>query len=61
MVGPQPAFVADVIYPLREVLVIAIFVAVTLRLGARLRAATPVMRRTLEPVLVVAIVRLARS
>ena len=59
VVGQQPAFVADVIYPIRDVLVIAIFVMVTLRLGARLRAATPVMRRTLEPVLVVAIVRLA--
>ena len=58
VLGSEPAFVADVIYPLREVLVLAIVVAVTLRLGARLRAATPVMRRTLEPVLVLAIFRL---
>jgi len=56
--GAQPAFVEDVVYPLRELVVIAAFLAATLRLGARLRAATPVMRRTLEPVLVVAIFRL---
>ena len=55
--GQQPAFVADVMYPVREVLLIAIMLAVTFRLGARLRAATPVMRRTIEPVLVAAIFR----
>jgi signal transduction histidine kinase len=59
LVGQQPAFVEDVVYPLREVIAISVFAAATLRLGARLRAATPVMRRTLEPVLVVAIFRVA--
>jgi signal transduction histidine kinase len=59
VVGQQPAFVADIVYPLREVVIIAAAVAATVRLGARLRAASPVMRRTLEPVLVVAIFRVA--
>jgi signal transduction histidine kinase len=59
VVGSQPAFVEDVVYPLRELVVITITIAVALRLGARLRAATPVLRRTLEPVLLAAIFRVA--
>ncbi len=55
--GQEPAFVADVVYPVREVLLIAITIAVTFRLAARLRAATHVMRRTIQPVLVAAIFR----
>ena len=59
MVSPEPGFVSDVVYPLRDLILVAITIAVVLRLGARLRAATPVMRRTLEPVLLAAIFRLA--
>ena len=59
VVSPEPGFVSDVVYPLRDLLLVAITIAVVLRLGARLRAATPVMRRTLEPVLLAAIFRLA--
>jgi signal transduction histidine kinase len=59
LVGQQPAFLADVIFPLREVVVIGAVVAATVRLGARLRDASHVMRRTLEPVLAVAIFRVA--
>ena len=59
VVSPEPGFVSDVVYPLRELILVAITIAVVLRLGARLRAATPVMRRTLEPVLLAAIFRLA--
>ena len=57
VVGQQPAFVEDFVYPLRELVLITLTVAVAVRLGARLRAATPVMRRTLEPVLLAAIFR----
>ena len=57
VVSPEPGFVSDVVYPLRELILVAITIAGVLRLGARLRAATPVMRRTLEPVLLAAIFR----
>jgi signal transduction histidine kinase len=57
VIGRQPAFIEDVVYPLRELVLIAITIAVAVRLGARLRGATPVMRRTLEPVLAAAIFR----
>jgi len=57
VVGPQPAFLEDFVFPLRELVLIAFTIAVAVRLGARLRAATPVMRRTLEPVLLAAIFR----
>ena len=59
VLGQQPAFVENVVYPLREIVAIAVFLGVTVRLAARLRAATPVMRRTIEPVLAVAIFRVA--
>jgi signal transduction histidine kinase len=57
VVGQQPAFVEDFIYPLRELVLISATIAVVVRLGSRLRSATPVMRRTLEPVLFAAIFR----
>jgi signal transduction histidine kinase len=59
IVAQQPAFVEDFIYPLRELVLISATVAVVVRLGGRLRGATPVMRRTLEPVLLAAIFRVA--
>jgi signal transduction histidine kinase len=55
VVGHQPAVLEDFVFPLREVVLISLTVAVAVRLGARLRGATPVMRRTLEPVLLAAI------
>jgi signal transduction histidine kinase len=59
VLGRQPGFVADVVYPLREGLTILLFVGVSARLGARLAGASQVMRRTVEPVLAVAIFRTA--
>ena len=53
--GSEPEFVADVLIPFREVLVLALFGAVCLRLGMRLAASSRLMRRTLAPVLAVAI------
>ena len=55
----QQAFVDDIVRPLREFLTAALFTAVTVRLGMRIHRATPLVRRTLAPVLAVAILRLA--
>ena len=55
--GSEPAFVDAVVIPLREILTIAIFAAVTVRLAQRLRSATRLTRRALAPVLVVACFR----
>jgi signal transduction histidine kinase len=53
----EPGILEDAIVPLRELLVILLMVAVAVRLGQRVTRATPLMRRTLSPVLAVAIVR----
>jgi signal transduction histidine kinase len=58
LLSTAPAFVEDVIRPLREVLAVGIFAAATLRLIWRMEHATHLMRRLLAPVAVVAIVRL---
>ena len=58
LLDDEPAFVDSVVRPLREVLLALLFAAVAIRLGQRVRRATPLMRRTLGPVLVVAIARL---
>jgi signal transduction histidine kinase len=58
VVSEQPAFVDDILRPLREFLTAALFAAVTVRLGMRIRRATPLVRRTLTPVLAVAIARM---
>jgi signal transduction histidine kinase len=55
----EPAFVEDVMRPLREGLSIALFVAVTVRLGLRIRGAGHLVRQTLSPVLTVATFRVA--
>ena len=57
--GSEPALIEDVVRPLRELLTIALFAAVALRLGQRLREASRLMRRTLAPVLGVALLRFA--
>jgi signal transduction histidine kinase len=59
IVGSEPAFVEDALRPLREVLTIAIFAAVTVRLALRIRSTSHLMRRMLMPVLAVAIFRAA--
>jgi signal transduction histidine kinase len=59
IVSAEPAFVEDIVRPLREFLTAALFTAVTVRLGVRIHRATKLGRRTLEPVLVVVAVRLA--
>ena len=59
IVDAEPAFVEDIVRPLREFLAAALFAAATVRLGVRIHGATHVMRRTLQPVLLVAIFRLA--
>ena len=55
IVSAEPAFVREIVRPLREVLSLALFAAVTVWLGVRIHRATRVMRRTLRPVLAVAI------
>jgi signal transduction histidine kinase len=51
----QPAWVDSAVRPTREVLTVLLFLAVSARLASRIRSATPLMRRTLSPVLLVAI------
>jgi signal transduction histidine kinase len=57
LVGSEPAFLDGIVVPLREFLVVALMIAVTVRLAYRIRHATPLMGRTLKPVLVVAALR----
>ncbi|HWH93369.1 MAG TPA: histidine kinase [Baekduia sp.] len=52
----EPAWVGDVVVPLREVLTSLLFLAVMLRLVTRIATATTTMRRTLTPVLALAAV-----
>jgi signal transduction histidine kinase len=58
LVDAEPAFVEDVVRPVRELLTIVIFAAATLRLAWRIKHASHVLRRSLTPVLAVAIFRL---
>jgi signal transduction histidine kinase len=57
--GSEPGFIEDVVRPLREILTIALFAAVALRLAARIRDAPRLRRRTFAPVLAVASFRCA--
>jgi signal transduction histidine kinase len=57
VVGGEPGILDAAIVPLRELLTILLMVAVAVRLGQRVKSATPLMRRTLTPVLAVAILR----
>ena len=50
----EPAFVGDVLVPLRELLTVALFAAATVWLALRIRRARHLLRRTLSPVLLVA-------
>ncbi len=57
VVNSEPAFLDDVVVPLRELLAVALLLAVVLRLADRIRRATRLLRRTLVPVLAFAILR----
>jgi signal transduction histidine kinase len=57
LLGSEPAWVDDLVVPLRELLASVILLAVVVRLADRIRHATRLMRRTLVPVLVFAILR----
>jgi signal transduction histidine kinase len=57
LLDSEPAWVDGVLLPLREVLTAALALAVVIRLTDRIRRATRLMRRTLLPVLVLAILR----
>jgi signal transduction histidine kinase len=57
--GSEPALIEDLVRPLRELLTIALFAMVAVRLAQRLRAATRLRRRALAPVLAVACFRCA--
>ena len=59
LLGTEPAFLDGLVIPLRELLTVALVIAVTARLISRVRHATRLMRRTLTPVVIVAILRLA--
>jgi signal transduction histidine kinase len=58
VVGSEPAFVGDVILPLRDFLIVALFVAATARIAWRMRTAGSLSRRALGPVLAVSLFRL---
>jgi hypothetical protein len=55
VVGSEPAFVENVVRPVRELLSVAIFVVVTVRFGVRIRGSSHLVRRTLTPVLTIAV------
>jgi signal transduction histidine kinase len=59
LLDSEPAFVEDVVRPVRELLTVLIFAAATLRLAWRIEHASHVLRRSLMPVLAVAGFRLA--
>jgi signal transduction histidine kinase len=58
VVRHQPAFVNGVVVPVREILIVLLFVLVAARLAARIAAAHTLMRRTVVPVLVVSSLRM---
>jgi signal transduction histidine kinase len=55
IVGHEPGVVASVVLPLRELLVVLLFLAVVARLVQRIGSASRIRRRTLTPVLAVAV------
>ena len=57
LLDSEPAWLDSVLIPLRELLASLLFIAVVVRLGQRIHRATRLMRRTLLPVLVVAMIR----
>jgi signal transduction histidine kinase len=57
VLGSEPAWLGEVVIPLRELVVSMILLAIVARLAYRISRATRLMRRTLVPVLVFAIIR----
>jgi signal transduction histidine kinase len=57
LLGSEPAWVDDLVVPLRELIASVILLAVVIRLGDRIRRSTRLMRMTLVPVLVFAMLR----
>jgi signal transduction histidine kinase len=58
LLGSEPSWLDDAVVPLRELLSAALLLAVVVRLGFRIHRATRLMRRTLVPVLVIAMLRM---
>ena len=50
LLAEEPAAIASVVQPLRETLAVALFAAAVISMIRRWRAATPLLRRTLSPV-----------
>jgi signal transduction histidine kinase len=61
LLGSEPGVIDSVIRPLRDTLASLLFLAVTFRLASRVRGSTRLMRRTLNPVLAVAVLRFAAA
>jgi signal transduction histidine kinase len=59
LVDHEPGIVANVVVPLRELLLVLLFLAVVARLVQRIALASRIRRRTLTPVLVVAMTGIA--
>jgi len=57
LTGSEPAFVADIVRPVREVLTVLVFLAVAGLLVRRMRRAATLGRRILTPVVVTALIR----
>jgi signal transduction histidine kinase len=57
LLGSEPGWVDGLIVPLRELLASLVLLAVVVRLADRVRGATRLMRRTLAPVLLLAMLR----
>lgn len=55
----EPSLISDVLAPIRDSFTAFMFLAVGTRLAVRLRAAKPLMHRTLAPVFVTAIVQMS--
>jgi signal transduction histidine kinase len=55
VLGSEPAWLDDLVVPLREALSVILLLALVVRLASRVRQASRLMRKTLVPILVVAI------
>ena len=55
VLGSEPSWLDDLVVPLREALTVLLLLAVVARIADRVRQASRLMRKTLVPVLVVAI------
>ncbi len=58
VVGHQPAFIDAVVVPVREIVLVLVFVLVAARLADRARTAHPLIRRTVVPVFLVSSLRM---